>query len=93
MASILEAAGLVPAARGQGYQTLSLEALALRPAQAVVLGFYDQFMLANNYWGPGRQVQNVVKGRTLASLASSTIGCPDWFTADAVVTLAQAASR
>ncbi|MDD3837555.1 MAG: ABC transporter substrate-binding protein [Phenylobacterium sp.] len=93
--AMLEAAGLTPAASRPGYSTVSLEALVMRPPAAVVLGFFDTFMLANANWGPGRHqaLRRTVKDRTIASLPGEVIGCPGWFVAEAAETLAARAPK
>lgn len=93
--AILRAAGLKPVATDPGYQLVSLEALALKPPQTVVLGFFDAFMVGNNYWGPGRHpvMQRAVKAKAVASLPGAWLGCPDWSAAYAVERLAASAPR
>lgn len=95
IAAMLRAAGLESAADGPGYRTVSLEALALQPPQAVVLGFFDAFMLANTYWGLGRHqvLRRAAKDRTIASLPGAVIGCPGWYAAAAAESLAARAPR
>jgi iron complex transport system substrate-binding protein len=91
----LGAAGLVNAETQPGYRTLSLEALALDPPQALVLGFFDSFQLAGDSWGPGRHsvVRQLVRTRAIASLPGALLGCPDWGAAEAAERLAAAAPR
>ncbi|WP_377355199.1 ABC transporter substrate-binding protein [Phenylobacterium terrae] len=93
--AMLKAAGLTSAAERPGYSTVSLEALAMRPPTAVVLGFFDSFMLANTYWGPGRHqaLRRAAQGRTIASLPGAVLGCPGWFVAEAAETLALRAPK
>lgn len=93
--AMLEAAGLVSAAARPGYSTVSLEQLAMNPPAAVVLGFFDPFMLANAHWGPGRHqvLRKAAKDRTIASLPGAVLGCPGWFVAEAAETLAARAPR
>lgn len=93
--AILRGAGLTNLAPGPGFRTVSLEALAMRPPPAVVLGFFDPFMLANNRWGPGGHavLRGLIDDRTVASLPAATLGCPDWSAAEAVEQLARRAPR
>jgi iron complex transport system substrate-binding protein len=91
----LRAAGLVNAETRSGYRTLSLEALALHPPKAVVLGFFDSFQLAGDSWGPGRHstLRGLVRTRAIASLPGAMLGCPDWGAAEAAELLAERARR
>lgn len=93
--AVLTTAGLRPLAAQPGYQLVSLEQLAFDPPDTVVLGFFDDFMIGNNYWGPGRHpvMQRAVKDKAVASLPGSLLGCPDWFAAHAVERLALSAPR
>jgi iron complex transport system substrate-binding protein len=93
--AVLTAAGMRNTERRPGYQTVSLEALALQPPQAVVLGFFDTFQLAGDSWGPGRHqvLKRAVRERTLASLPGATLGCPDWSAAEAAELLAAKAPQ
>lgn len=92
---ILTAAGMTNTERRPGYQSASLEALALNPPRTVVLGFFDTFQLAGDTWGPGRHqvVRKIVRERAVASLPGEILGCPDWTAADAVALLAAKAPR
>ena len=87
---ILRAAGMTNAERRPGYQSASLEALALAPPKTVVLGFFDTFQLAGDSWSAGRHgvMQRLVRDRAVASLPGELLGCPDWTAADAVAALA-----
>lgn len=93
--AMLNAAGLTSAAARPGYSTVSLEQLVMRPPAAVVLGFFDPFMLANAHWGPGRHqvLRTAADGRTIASLPGAVLGCPGWFVAEAAETLADRAPK
>lgn len=93
--AMLKAAGLTSAAERPGYSTVSLEQLAMKPPAAVVLGFFDSFMLANTYWGPGRHrtLRKAAEGRTIGSLPGAVLGCPGWFLAEAAETLATRAPK
>lgn len=92
---ILKSAGLTPTPPGPGYQPVSLEQLALKPPRAVVLGFFEGFMLANNHWGMGRHpvMARVAGQRAVASLPGAMLGCPDPAAAEAVEALALRAPR
>jgi iron complex transport system substrate-binding protein len=93
--SILRAAGLTNAETRPGFQTVSLEALALTPPGAVVLGFFDTFQLAGDSWGMGRHrvLQETVRKNAVASLPGAMLGCPNWAAAEAVALLAAQAPR
>jgi iron complex transport system substrate-binding protein len=93
--AILRAAGMANVETRPGYQIVSLEALALDPPRAVVLGFFDTFQLAGDSWGVGRDriLQRVAHDRAVASLPGSTLGCPDWSAAEAAEMLAARAPR
>jgi iron complex transport system substrate-binding protein len=88
--AVLRAAGMTNAETRPGYQNVSLEALALDPPGAVVLGFFDTFQLAGDNWGPGRHqvLRRVVRERAVASLPGAMLGCPDWGAAEAAELLA-----
>lgn len=92
---ILKAAGLTNAETRPGYQSASLETLALHPPEAVVLGFFDTFQLAGDSWGVGRHavMRRIVRERAVASLPGELLGCPDWTAADAVALLASKAPQ
>ena len=91
--AILRGAGLTNAERRPGFQTVSLERLALDPPQAVVVGFFDTRQATSDSFGIGRHqvLQRVVHGRAVASLPGAMLGCPDWSAAEAVERLALAA--
>ena len=89
--AMLRAAGLRNAEPGPGYRTLSLERLALRPPEALVLGFFDAFSLGRAWWSPARAgPMQAARGRALASLPGKVLSCPAWFAADGALTLATA---
>ncbi|MFZ3007449.1 MAG: ABC transporter substrate-binding protein [Phenylobacterium sp.] len=92
---ILKSAGMTPTPPGPGFQPISLEQLAIKPPRALVLGFFDDFMLANNRWGLGRHqiMRRVAAERTVASLPGAMLGCPDPSAAEAVEILAAKAPR
>lgn len=92
---ILSAAGMTNAEHRAGYQSASMEALALNPPKTVVLGFFDTFQLAGDSWGPGRHhvLRSIVRDRAVASLPGELLGCPDWSVADAVALLASKAPK
>ena len=93
--AILRAAGLRNAETRPGFQTVSLEGLAMNPPGTLVLGFFDTFQLAGDSWGPGRHrvLKRVVRDRAAASLPGALLGCPDWGAAEAVILLAAKAPR
>lgn len=93
--AILRAAGMTNAETRPGYQTVSLESLALAPPAAVVLGFFDTFQLSGDSWGMGRHrvLKDVVRERAVASLPGAMLGCPDWSAAEAAERLAARAPR
>lgn len=93
--AILRGAGMTNAETRQGYQTVSLENLALSPPKAVVLGFFDTFQLAGASWGLGRHriLQRVARERAVASLPGAMLGCPDWSAAEAAELLAARAPK
>ena len=93
--AILRAAGWRNLAAGSGYRTVSAERLVLDPPQAFVLGFFDSAYLAGQHWAPGGNhlLREFVRGRTVASLDDSLLGCPAWFAGDAVQALAAARGR
>lgn len=93
--AVLRAAGLRNAERRPGYPSVSVEAAALDPPDAVVLGFFDSFRLAGNNWGPGGHavLQRIARTRAVASLPGALLGCPDWGAAEAAERLALSAPR
>ncbi len=93
--AVLTAAGLRNAETRPGFQTASLEALALDPPRRVVLGFFDSLQAAGDAWGPGRHrvLKRVAAERAVASIPSRYLGCPDWGAAEAVELLAAKAPR
>lgn len=88
--AILRAAGLTNAEVRPGFQTVSLEALALGRPPALVLGFFDTFQLAGDSWGLGRHriLRTAARENAVASLPGALLGCPDWSAAEAVERLA-----
>ena len=93
--AILRGAGMTNAETRSGYQTVSLEGLALRPPATVVLGFFDTFQLSGDSWGMGRHrlLRQVAADRAGASLPGALLGCPDVGAAEAVELLAAKAPR
>lgn len=91
--AVLTAAGLRNAETRPGYQTVSLEGLALAPPDRVVLGFFDSAQASGDAWGPGRHrvLKRVARERAVASLPGSTLSCPFWGAAEAAERLAQRA--
>lgn len=90
--SMLAAAGLTNLATRPGYSPVPLESLAFRTPAAFVLGFFDALQNAMERWAPGRHrvIQRRLKGRTIASLPGSMLGCPAWFAADGALDIAKA---
>lgn len=93
MDAVLAAAGLKSKSGAVGFAQVSLEALALEPPARLVLSFFDDFSRAMERWGPGRHriLDRLARERTVAALPGSISGCPGWFAADGVETLARAA--
>ena len=93
--AILRAAGMTNAEVRPGFQTVSLEQMALNRPPALVLGFFDTFQRSGDHWGVGghRILRTAVKDRAVASLPGSMLGCPDAGAADAVERLAAQAGR
>lgn len=93
--AILRAAGFTNAETRAGFQTVSLELLALTPPPALVLGFFDSRQATTDRWGIGghRLLRDAVEKRTLASLPASLLSCPDGSAGDAVERLATVARR
>lgn len=90
--SMLAAAGLTNLASKPGYTPVPLETLAFKTPAAFVLGFFDALENAMERWAPGRHrvVQRRLKGRVVASLPGSMLGCPAWFAADGALDIARA---
>src|SRR5207237_3442745 len=90
MDAVLRGAGFRNAETRPGFQSLSLEAVALSPPKAVVLGFFDTFQLAGDSWGIGRHrvLRRLVEERAVASLPGALLGCPEPGAALAVELLA-----
>lgn len=91
--AILRATGLNNIDKRAGFQTVSLEALALEPPPAVVLGFFDSAQASGDRSGGGRHhlLQRLARERAVARLPGSMLGCPNWSAAEAVTLLAAAA--
>ena len=91
--AILRAAGLTNAEYRPGFQTVSLEALALEPPKAVVLGFFDSAQATGDGFGAGRHqfLQRLARDRAIARLPGALLGCPNWSAGEAVERLARAA--
>ena len=91
--AVMRGAGMTNAEVRPGFQTLSLERLALAPPQVAVLGFFDTFQLSGDSWGQGRHriLQRIARERGVASLPGSILGCPSWSAAEAVELLAATA--
>ena len=88
--AILRAAGMTKAETRSGFQTVSLEQMALTRPPALVLGFFDTFQSGGDNWGVGghRILRTAVRDRAVASLPGSMLGCPDASSAAAVELLA-----
>ena len=88
--AILRAAGMTNAETRSGFQTVSLEQMALTRPPALVLGFFDTFQSGGDNWGVGghRILRTAVRDRAVASLPGSMRGCPDASSAAAVELLA-----
>lgn len=93
--AILRAAGMTNVETRRGFQTVSLEHLALNRPPTLVLGFFDTFQRAGDNWGVGghRILRTAVQDRAVASLPGSMLGCPDGSAAEAVELLAAKAVR
>jgi iron complex transport system substrate-binding protein len=93
--AVLRAAGMTNAETRPGYQTVSLEEMALSPPKTVVLGFFDTFQLSGDSWGVGRHrvLQRVAATRSVARLPGALLGCPDVGAAEATALLAAEAPR
>jgi iron complex transport system substrate-binding protein len=87
---MMAAAGLIPAAEAPGYAPVKLEALALHPPDALVLGFFDPASAQTLRWSHGRAapVRRLIRARAVASLPGALLGCPAWFAADGARMLA-----
>ena len=93
--AMIRAASLSDAAPAPGFAPVPLERIALRPPDAVVLGFFDRASASTSHWSlAGSPVlQRALKGRVVASLPGAILGCPAWFAADGAHALAAAARR
>lgn len=93
--AVLRAAGMTNAETRPGFQTVSLEEMALSPPKTVVLGFFDTFQLSGDSWGVGRHrvLQRVATTRSVARLPGALLGCPDVGAAEAAALLAAEAPR
>ena len=89
--AILRGAGMTNAETRSGFQTVSLEQLALTRPPALVLGFFDTFQAGGDSWGIGghRILRAAVRERAVASLPGSMLGCPDSSSAEAVERLSR----
>lgn len=93
--AILRAAGMTNAETRPGFQTVSLEQMALSRPPVLVLGFFDTFQRSGDHRGVGGHwiMRNAVKDRALVSLPGSMLGCPDAGASEAVQRLAARAIR
>jgi iron complex transport system substrate-binding protein len=89
--SILRGAGMTNASERPGFSPAPLESLVLHPPALMVRGFFDAER--GDHWGAGRNpvLSRMGRGRVAADLPGAWLGCPAWFAADAVETLAKAA--
>jgi iron complex transport system substrate-binding protein len=90
--SMLTAAGLTNASPAPGFHPVSLEGMIMHPPSGLVLGFFDTSRGAAA-WTPGRRgpLRALAARRAIDSLPASVLGCPGWFAADAVQSLASKA--
>jgi iron complex transport system substrate-binding protein len=88
--AILRAAGFTNIEPRAGFQSVSLERLALSPPSALVLGFFDSRQATTDRWGIGghRLLRDAADTRALASLPAALLSCPDSSAGDAVERLA-----
>ena len=91
--AMMLAAGMRDASVSPGFQPAPLEQLVLTPPDAVVLGFFDGASTRTQHWSPANHpaLKAAMKGRIVASLPGSILGCPAWFAADGARDLAAAA--
>ena len=91
--AMMQAAGMRGASVSPGFQPAPLERLVLHPPDAVVLGFFDGASTRTQHWSPANHpaLRAAMKGRIVASLPGSILGCPAWFAADGARDLAAAA--
>jgi len=90
--AMMAAAGLAPAAMAPGFSAVPLEALALRPPRALVLGFFTDLKGGRQHWtiaGNGF-LRSLVRERSVASLPGRLLSCPDWLAADGTLAIARA---
>jgi len=87
--SILKAAGFKNAASKTGYMPFGLERALMQPPFKIVRGFFEHAF--TDWRGAGRHpaLARFYKGQAVAELPVSTLTCPAWFAADAVVALAE----
>jgi len=90
--AMLRAAGFTNASTQPYFSPAPLERLVLNPPKAVVLGFFDLTRAGADRWGPGRHaaLRKATRGRVIASLPGSMLGCSAWFAADGARVLAEA---
>jgi iron complex transport system substrate-binding protein len=76
--AMLRAAGLTNAAKAQSWEPVPLERMILSPPSLFVFGFFDA--RRGDRWGLGRHplIAGMARGRTVASLPGSMLGCPLW---------------
>ena len=88
--AMLAAAGLRNAAAAAGFAPVALERVVADPPEAFVTGFFDPGAMPGQRWSIGRNgaLRRAMRGRVLASLPASILGCPAWFAADGARDLA-----
>jgi iron complex transport system substrate-binding protein len=91
--ALLRAAGLANAQSRPGWNTIDLEALALRPPALAAVADFGDPTGDRNHWSPAR---HALMTRTLvttpaARLSGASTACAGWFVADAAEALAAAA--
>ena len=87
--SILRAAGFRNAVVKTGYIPFGLERALMQPPFKIVRGFFEHAF--SDWRGTGRHpvLSRFYKGQVVTELPVSTLTCPAWFAADAVVALAE----
>jgi iron complex transport system substrate-binding protein len=90
--AMMAAAGLASAAAAGGFAPAPLEALALDPPKAIVLGFFKDLAGGRQHWTIASNgfLQDLARKRAIASLPGRVLACPDWFAADGAQALASA---
>ena len=88
----MAAAGLRDAAPGASYAPVPLERLVADPPDGFVPGFFEPGLVEAQRWSMGRPgvLKRLMRGRVIARLPASILGCPAWFAADGARDLAMA---